>query len=74
MVQKMSSFFFRELQLITVFHSLQIFNLRFLKELKRKVHLSKTLCRIFHFRFRFVFIKIYTFVQKMHGLFYFKTS
>ena len=35
------------------------FNLQFLYELKRKVHLSKTECRIFHFRFRPIFIKLY---------------
>ena len=40
------------------------FNLRFLYELKHKVRLSKTVCGIFHFRFRFVFIKVYTFVQQ----------
>ena len=34
------------------------FNLRFLYELKHKVRLSKLLCGIFHFRFRFVFIKV----------------
>ena len=40
------------------------FNLRFLNELKHKACLSKTVCGIFHFRFRFVFIKVYTFVQQ----------
>ena len=40
------------------------FNLRFLYELKRKVRLSKTVCEIFHFRFHFVFIKVYIFVQQ----------
>ena len=40
------------------------FNLRYLYELKRKVRLSKTLCGIFHFRFRFVLIKVYIFVQQ----------
>ena len=44
-------------------HSLT-FNLRFLYELKHKVHLSKTVCEIFHFRFRFDFIKVYIFVQQ----------
>ena len=33
------------------------FNLQFLYKLKHKVRLSKTLCGISHFRFRFVFIK-----------------
>ena len=39
-------------------------NLRFLYELKHEVRLSKTMCEIFHFRFRFVFIKVYIFVQQ----------
>ena len=38
------------------------FNLRFLYE--HKVRLFKTVCEIFHFRFRFIFIKVYTFVQQ----------
>ena len=37
-------------------HSLA-FNLRFLYELKHKVCLSKTVCGIFHYQFRFVFFK-----------------
>ena len=40
------------------------FNLRFLYELKHKVHLSKTVCGIFHFWFCFVFIKVYILVQQ----------
>ena len=40
------------------------FNLRFLYELKHKVCLSKTVCEIFHFRFRFAFIKVYVCVQQ----------
>ena len=44
-------------------HSLT-FNLRFLYELKHKVRLSKTMRRIFHFWFCFVFIKVYIFVQQ----------
>ena len=44
-------------------HSLT-FNLRFLYELKHKVRLSKTVCGIFHFRFRLVFIKVYIFVRQ----------
>ena len=35
------------------------FNLRFLYEPKHKVCLSKTVCGIFHFRFRFAFIKVH---------------
>ena len=50
------------------------FNLQFLYELKHKVRLSKTACGISHFRFRFVFIKVYIFVQQMLGIFDFKTS
>ena len=37
------------------------FNSQLLYELKHKVHLSKTVCGIFYFRFRLVFIKIYIF-------------
>ena len=58
MVQKMSSFFFRDLQLITVL----LLILRFLYELKHKVHFSKTVCGIFYFRF--IFIKVYIFVKQ----------
>ena len=51
------------------------FNLRFLYDLKHKVRLSKTVSGIFHFRFRFVFIKVYILVQQNAcGLFDFKTS
>ena len=37
------------------------FNLQFLYELKHKVRLSKTICRIFHFQFHFV---LYSFAQQ----------
>ena len=40
------------------------FNLRFLYELKHKVRLSKTVCGICYFPFRFIFIKVYIFVQQ----------
>ena len=40
------------------------FTLRFLYELKHKVHLSKSVCGIFHFRFHFVFIRVYDFAQQ----------
>ena len=40
------------------------FDLRFLYDLKHKVRLSKTVCGIFHFRFSFVFTKVYVFVQQ----------
>ena len=38
------------------------FNSRFLYELKLKVHQSKSVCGIFLFRFRLVFMKVYIFV------------
>ena len=44
-------------------HSLT-FNLRFLYELKHKARPSETVCGIFHFRSRFVFIKVYIFAQQ----------
>ena len=37
------------------------FNLQFLYELKHKVRFCKTVCGIFQFWFRFVFIKVYIF-------------
>ena len=40
------------------------FNLRFLYELKQKVRLSKTMCEIFHFRCRFVLMKVCIFLQQ----------
>ena len=40
------------------------FNWQFLYLLKYKVRFSETVCGIFHFRFHFVFIKIYFFVQE----------
>ena len=43
------------------------FNSQFLDELKHMVHFSKTLCGIFHFRFRLVFIKVYIFIQQNAG-------
>ena len=50
------------------------FNLRFFYELKPKVCLSKDVCGIFHFQFRFVFINVKSLVNKMQGLFDVKTS
>ena len=61
MVQNMPSFFSKAL---THYSYNFDFNLRFLYELKHKVCLSKTVCGIFHFRFRFVFIKVYIFAQQ----------
>ena len=58
MLQKMPSFFSCELD-----HGFT-FNLRFLYELKHKVHLSETMCGIFHFQFRFVFTLVYIFAQQ----------
>ena len=40
------------------------FKLQFLYKLKHKIRLSKTVCGIFHFRFRLVFIKANIFVQQ----------
>ena len=40
------------------------FSLQFVYELKHKVLLSKTVCGIFYVNFRFVFIKVYIFVQQ----------
>ena len=45
-------------------HHSSTFNLQLLYELKHKVCLSKTVCGILHFRFRFVFIKVYIFIQQ----------
>ena len=50
------------------------FNLQFLHELKHKIRPSNTGCYTFHFRFCFVFIKVYIFFNKMHGLYDSKTS
>ena len=41
------------------------FNLRFIYELKHKVRLFKTMCGIFHFRFRFVILFLFS---KKYGL------
>ena len=50
------------------------FNLRFLNKLKHKIRLSKTVSGIFHFRFCFVFIKVYIFVQQNAWSLWLKTS
>ena len=57
---KMPSFFFRELELITALLLICDSYMSW----KHKVCLSKTVCGIFHFRFRFVFIKVYIFFQQ----------
>ena len=51
-------------------HHSFIFNLWFLDELKYKVRLSKTVCGVFYFWFRFVFIKVYFFcpTKRIHSL------
>ena len=50
-------------------------NSQFLRELKRKVRLSKKVCGVFQFCFRFILIKFYIFVNKKNcGIFGFKTS
>ena len=59
-VTKNALLFFCEGQPVT---ALLLINLQFLYELKHMVHLSKTVCEIFHFRFRMVIIKLYSFVQ-----------
>ena len=45
---------------------------RFLNELKHMVCFSKSVHGIFHFRFRFVFIKVYISIQQKHELCDFK--
>ena len=45
-------------------HHSSTFNSQLLYEMKHKVCLSKTVCGILHFRFRFVFIRVYIFVQQ----------
>ena len=57
-----------------VFHKLQLITVLHIICNSYKVHLSKTMCGIFHFQFCLVFIEVYIFVQKKHGLFDFKTS
>ena len=54
-------------------HSLT-FNLRLLYELKREVDLSKTVCGMFHFQFRFALLNFTFLFKKVHGLLGFKTS
>ena len=49
-------------------HQSFTFNLRFLYELKYKGRHSEIVCRIFHFRFHFVFTQIYISVQKSKAL------
>ena len=54
------SFFFRELQLITVLLLICDSYMSW----STKVRPSKTVCGIFRFSFRFVFIKVYIFVSQ----------
>ena len=55
-------------------HNSFTFNSQFLYELKHMVHLSKTVCGIFHVSIPSRFTKVYNFVYKKHGMFDFKTS
>ena len=65
----MPSFFFRELQLITV---LFLICGSYIYELKHKIRLSKTACGTFDFvSFLLKFIFLF---NKMHGFFDFKKS
>ena len=45
-------------------HHSSTFNLPFFYELKHKVSPSETMCGVFHCRFRFVFVRVYIFVQQ----------
>ena len=54
-------------------HHSVTFSSRFLYELKHKVHLSKSVCAIFHFSFHLLYMKVYIFVNKKYGLFCIKT-
>ena len=45
-------------------HNSFTFNLRFLYELKHKIRLSKTVCGVFNFWFRLVFIEVYIIAQQ----------
>ena len=56
----MPSFLFRELQLIVVL----LLICDSYMELKHMVRLSKTVCGIFHFQFRFAFTETYIFLQQ----------
>ena len=49
-------------------------NSRFFYELKHRVRLSKTVSGIFHFRLRFIFIKVFIFVRQNTWTLDFKTS
>ena len=40
------------------------FTLRFIYDVQHKIRLSKTVCEIFHFRFHFIFIRVYFFVRQ----------
>ena len=56
-----NAFFF--LSRVPTHHSFT-FNSQLIYELKHKVCLFEIVCVIFHFRLRFVFIKVYIFVQQ----------
>ena len=61
-VQKNALFFISQ---APTHHSFTL-NLQFLYQLGRKVRLFKTVCGIFHFRFRFVFIQS-RFISRLSG-------
>ena len=46
-------------------HQCFTFDSRFLYKLKHRVHLFKNMCRIFHFRFSLIFIKVYDLVHTL---------
>ena len=58
----------------TLIHINSTFDLLFLHELKRKVCLSKTVCRVFQFDSKSLLLKFILLFNKMHGLFDFKAS
>ena len=60
----MLSFFLRR----ALTHHNSAFNWWFLYELKPKVCLSKNLCAILHFRFHFIFIRVYVLFNKSIGI------
>ena len=58
MIQKMPFIFLSQAPTHHIFN----FNLWVLYELKNKVCLSKNMCWIFHFQFRFISIEVYIFI------------
>ena len=58
-IQKIPSFFFRELQLITVLLLICDRHMR-----SSTSFVSLKLCEIFHFQFRFVIVKVHIYIKK----------